>query len=413
MYALKKNHDAINSKFEDMPIIEPDQKKEFSKSSPKMENDELNDNISEITDFDIEHTSREQPPEETFDTTVYEYNGKKYIVDNEKFLQRTFDTLEPAEKYTINMCIYKCVRNGYCPYLMYLVSYDSVLNEYLLPSSTITISKEEEQEQQIEEHFKESLFNIFPPNKPVVSGTEAADIYNESYYKGFFAHKNKIELTMVYDATEINIPLGSKKYCWVTTYEIFSLQQLKSTPISKKIESIFDEITDQQKQVHNGKGRWDFYHLKENNAYVRTPYVLFMCAFKKPEGSGFLLFDMFSSNAESYQTIEQTLPDSVSIVYPRVSHPKIGNYTFFTTYPLKKTGLVKRFAVFVDSAELNPLYLIPSENTKLDDLYQENRDTYTAITFKENGTQFWCVKSPEYFSEIDDCRLPGLENLFV
>jgi len=98
------------------------------------------------------------------------------------------------------------------------------------------------------------------------------------------------------------------------------------------------------------------------------------------------------------------LPENtVRLLTPRIQHPLLGNYTFFSSFPLKpgeNPGL-KRYAVFVDIDGLNPLY-VENENLKiLDDLYSpENPKKYSAITFFYKSHQVWCVKSPLHFSLI-------------
>jgi hypothetical protein len=320
----------------------------------------------------------------------------------------------------MNICIYKCIREGCSPFLLYLLVYDENTKTYILPNHPTLMldSQEEEKEQDVttdntEEKvmniFKEKLFEIYPPNK-YEPQEEETDLYNEELFKGFFL--NETEITMVYDATRINIPLSSNKYCWVSPYEIFILKQMKSTPISKSVEQLFDEISESSTNKH------DFYHLKHlpDNSLVKTPYILFMCKRNEITNSGYSGLSSFFGFTETnkiYETVEYSdneKENSQSIIFPTIPHENIGTYTFFSSYPFSKKNTVKRFAVFVDIEELHPLYLEKTENDKLLTLYDiEDKDTqesetkqFSSVTFLENKNQLWCIKSPYYFIEVPD-----------
>jgi hypothetical protein len=135
-----------------------------------------------------------------------------------------------------------------------------------------------------------------------------------------------------------------------------------------------------------------------DNSLVKDPYVLFLCKM----GSSFLanigLTDIVIENDAD------SLPENtVNLIYPRINHPLLGNYTFFSSFPLSPgvTSGLKRYAVFVDIDGLNPLY-VENENLKiLDDLYSPGKtEKYSAITFFYKSQQIWCVKSPLYFTLI-------------
>ena len=64
---------------------------------------------------------------------------------------------------------------------------------------------------------------------------------------------------------------------------------------------------------------------------------------------------------------------------------------------------LRRFAVFVDIPGLRPLYVESEEYDKLHHLYDiDQTEQYSAITYlrPSDNAQLWCIKSPEYFSEI-------------
>ena len=133
------------------------------------------------------------------------------------------------------MCIYKCVREGYSPYLLYLMKYDDKTKTYSMPNdSEIKIGSIEDDEsvddveEKIMNIFKETLFNIYPPNE-LQPSEESTDVFDEDLFKGFFLHNKSNDksndksnkITMVYDATRVNVPLESSIYCWISPYEIF------------------------------------------------------------------------------------------------------------------------------------------------------------------------------------------------
>ena len=365
----------------------------------------------------------EGEPDEINPKSIYEYNGKQYYVDNEKLLQKRFDELDPTKKYTTNLCIYKCIRKGCCPYLTYLLMYDMSKNTFVFPNyQTDSMNSEEEE---MVEQVKQHLFDIFPPNETVAMDMEnedPTDLYDEDLYKGFFLDES---ITMVYDATRVNVPVSetdTRKYCWVSPYEIFVTNKMKDIAIDESVISMFVSISKENKK--------DFHHLKllADNSIVKTPYILFMCKNKNSSDGNFSLFSMFGANSSGI-VYENVLTDSLeteTILYPRIQHPNLGNYTFFSMEPigaLSQRNRLKRFAVFVDIDDLNPLYLedSESENDKLLHLYDMDQTTqYSAVSFMHEGTtgegttgegttekgtqprkiQLWCVKSPYYFTEM-------------
>jgi hypothetical protein len=382
-----------------------DEEEEIKQSDDEEEEEEEEEDEDE--EEEIKQSEDEEEENEQINrNTIYEYDGKKYTIDNEKFLQKRFDDIEPDTTYKMNMCIYKCVRDGYSPYLLYLMKYDATAKTYIFPNeSEIQMGSEDESVDEVEEKvmniFKESLFNIYPPNEFEPS-EESTDLYEEDLFKGFFLHNKRKEMTMVYDATRVNVPLESNVYCWVSPYEIFVSKKMKSIPISQSVEAIFDEIAEASSNRH------DFYHLKQlpENTLVKTPYILFMCKQSESSGTGFLLIDVFNTKKTTYTSVESTTDESEiqieTIIYPTVQHPLIGNYTLFSSFPFSTSNLVKRFAVFVDTDDLHPLYVEPSDNDTLTTLYDIDKEQYTSIAFIENESQLWCVKSPDFFTEMPD-----------
>jgi hypothetical protein len=271
--------------------------------------------------------------------------------------------------------------------------YDQNTNTLIFPNYDISFGSEEsdqELETNVLDEFKRTLFDIYPP--AASNDEDAVDIYTEDLFRGFFVHNNN-HITMVYDATRINIPLADdKQYYWVTPYEMFASKTVHGLSVDP---SVLVEIASNNSSLDKR-----FYHLKDvdTNELVKDPYILFMC---KPSSST----DMFSSLnfSPDYENIESGESDEsrVQILYPRIKHDKIGTYTFFSS--LSKIANARRFAVFVDIDRLSPLYVEPSDEDKLNHLYDpDNMELSTAITYMNGSQQIWCIKSPFYFSEIKE-----------
>jgi hypothetical protein len=214
---------------------------------------------------------------------------------------------------------------------------------------------------------------------------------------------------MVYDATRVNLPVTTTPtYIWATPYEIFVSGNIKETPINESVRATFIEIGDNEK---------DFHHLfTDKDTIVKNPYILFLCKAAAPSTIGFS-FDNFLTEPnvavdtaivndydEQPETVNKT---SIKLLYPRVSHPLLGNYTFFSNNMLDARdtdpSALRRFAVFVDIPGLHPLYIEPDEMDKLNHLYDiDQTEQYSAITYRRtsDNSQLWCVKSSEYFLEI-------------
>jgi len=309
----------------------------------------------------------------------YNYENKTYFIDNEKYLQKDFTSI--TENVSMNLCIYKCVRKGCCPYLQYLMVYDDESNSYILPNEKIMENPVESEnnanfstedteivEEKIMEKMNELLFFIFPP-QPFIpfeyqSESESpTDLYEPQLFKGFHIDENR-EITMVYDATRVQLPLSTQqKYIWVSPYEIFISKSVKEIPVHDSIRNTFLQICMSEP---------DFHHLKEKvgeaeDKIVKTPYILFMC---KNSETGY-------ENVYSNNLTEIIFP-------PQIDDENIGKYTFFTNKHLikesaevgtqeKKENLA-RYAVFIDIEGLNPLFIEPTETDKINHLYDNPTD---------------------------------------
>jgi hypothetical protein len=366
--------------------LEPDgEPEDTDMEDTDMEDTDMEDNLS--TEDSIEE---ELPLSPIF----YKYNGRTYTVDNANFLQRNFSNIDPIASSIMNMCIYKCIRTGCTPYLLYLMVFDETTQTLLFPKYTIPIGNPDESDEETEyrvlDEFKKTLFELYPPGIREYEQEEYVDIFTEDLFRGFFVHENH-DLTMVYDATKINTPLSDdKQYYWVAPYEMFASKIVHGLSVDP---SVLIEIA----KSSNGSIDKSFYHLKDtkSDTIVKDPFILFLC--KQPPTS---ILNSIGFSSE-FENIEPVAEDTIQIIYPRINHPKIGTYTFFSS----KTNITgaKRFAVFVDIESLHPLYIEPEDEDKLNHLYDpDNTELSTAITFMNGSQQVWCIKSPVFYSEINE-----------
>lgn len=416
MYNLQKSRENIDKH---LPVY-------LDRPIPKSETPELPQESSDDSDYSIEDTlsddenlsSQSLPPPEN----GYLYENKYYYLKNEKYLQTDFEAATIPDDYNMQMCIYKCVKQGCTPFLMYLLQYHE--GRYVLPShanegANEGANEDATEETKVMEKFHEYLFNIFPPNEiQKVDTEEPADLYDPELFQGFYNHKTSNTLTMVYDATRIQLPISTEPtlYAWATPYEIFISKNIKEIPIDETVRESFIEIGDNEK---------DFHHLyTDENTIIKSPVVLYLC--KTDDASTGFSFgnllttpDIDATITNDYTADSDPNHTTTVLLYPRIQHPLLGDYTFFSNKMLNpdaaysaSTGTgtssstadkLRRFAVFVDIPGLHPLYVEQDETDKLNHLYDiDQREQYSSITYLRSSdkAQLWCVKSSQYFSEI-------------
>ena len=345
----------------------------------------------------IENNEEEsRKPEPLENPVTYEYLGESYYLDNLKFLQKSYDI--PPGDYSENICIYKCIRQGQYPFLLFLTVYDKSKKSLVFPSAPELVKIEEETpddeiEKLVIEPFKSTLFDIFPPSesKPLdIESEQVVDVYSPELFNGFFMTEENLWLT--YDATRIGVePAEDKEYFWVTPYEVLVLYQLRNINIDDSVISFFKTVATSQSTGIDQS----FYQLKRvsDNSILPSPYVLFLCS---PSSSGFF------GVSDNFENVEQTTDDNVDLLVPSIKHDKIGNFPLFSSLPIDAVvPKIKRFACFVDIDE-KP-YLLFDNPGELDHLYDllETRK-FSSISFMFNGKQYWSIKSPLDFTEIYD-----------
>lgn len=403
MYNLQKSRENIDKH---LPVY-------LDRPTPKSETPELPQESSDDSDYSIEDSlsddenlsSQSLPPPQN----GYLYENNYYYMKHKKYLQSDFEAATIPQDYNMQMCIYKCVKQGCTPFLMYLLQYHE--GRYVLPSRAESITEGTSEETEVMEKFHEYLFDIFPPNElQTVDTEETTDLYDPELFQGFYNHKTSNTLTMVYDSTRIKLPISTEPtlYAWATPYEIFISKNIKEIPIDETVRESFIEIGDNEK---------DFHHLyTDENTIIKSPVVLYLCKTDEPS-SGFSFGNLLTTPdidatiTNDYTADSDPNHTTIALLYPRIQHPLLGDYTFFSNKMLNPDAAassstadkLRRFAVFVDIPGLHPLYVEQDETDKLNHLYDIDQTTqYSSITYLRSSDkeQLWCVKSSQYFSEI-------------
>jgi hypothetical protein len=333
--------------------------------------------------------------------TTYNYKGETYFVDNLSVLQRHYNF--PPGNYKSHLCIYKCIRQGVLPYLLYLTVYDKSSKTLVFPSidETFEITEENDPEEYVQTAIKEKLFDIFPPailptQQQQQENEGDQDIFDEQLINGFFLTEENIWIT--YDATRVAVPTSTdREYFWVSPFEILLLYKYRNIVIDPILTSFFKTV----KESSNDVSFYTLKHISDTGTpeFVPTPYILFPCS---PAPAGF-----FGLSTTLFQNIIQEEGDKINLLIPSVSHPQFGNFPLFSSKPIDPyVPKIKRYAVFVDADGEKPTFFFSEdENTKksFDQLYAEDQThKYTSISFLYEKTQYWCVKSPLCFTEIYD-----------
>jgi hypothetical protein len=141
--------------------------------------------------------------------------------------------------------------------------------------------------------------------------------------------------------------------------------------------------------------------VSKPTVFVPSPYVLFPCSAPSPG-----IFSIFGSSG-GYSNPVQVGEEEVNLLIPTVDHPSIGYVPLFSTKPLDPSvPHIQRYVAFVDIEEMEPFFVdeeTPEIIDHLYDLYQTRQ--YSSINFIEKNIEYWCVKSPLYFTEIHDHQL--------
>lgn len=189
----------------------------------------------------------------------------------------------------------------------------------------------------------------------------------EHLYKGFVETDNKI--IVVFDCTNINF-LETKEATvlqnWIILDEIMEKGTITNTPISPIVIETFKNIKVlSQIQTSN----------REN---FPIPRIVYLCEKKEDNYQNIY----FEDNENAFNI--------VTVMNETIEHPILQDIYLFSREPLEEINLtkIKRFIMFINNG-----VMVQGELTI------ENIPESQIIGFKENEKEFWCTKSPRFFSE--------------
>ena len=282
--------------------------------------------------------------------------------------------------------MYSIVLDSYHPFIQYILCLSN--NIYDFPTYQITGEDSfEESEEKWMEEFKTHFFNIFPDR---IAKYFMPNM--EEYYKGIIEqeYESSLEIFLFFDISTIPYQLLQdnpftkrlipENFILSPIHEFYNLRAIGNTPINGQIEKLFyehDFLLDIRE------------HITQNP--VKYPYVLYLCEKK----SGF-----FGNSSYKNITRPEGPPAIYSICLPKIANEKMGEFYFFTSKPIDTTAVnLRRFAVFID--EDSTLFIDKEgDESKFENLYDEDVESYSSIYMYDGETQFWVIKSLIHITEL-------------
>jgi hypothetical protein len=286
-------------------------------------------------------------------------------------------------KTTIYLCMYSVVQDSYKPFVQYLLCLSN--NEYDFPQ--YEPAAEQLDEEKWLDDFKTQFFNIFPDKMAKYFMPDMED-----YYQGIIEeeYESSLKIFLFFDISTIpiqllqNNPFGKSlipdNYVLSPIHEFYNIRSIGNTPVNHHIEDLFYT-------------RNYLLDIREHRTQepIKYPYVLFLCE----KESGFF-------GGSSYRNcLKTSSPDSYSILLPKISNEKLGEFYYFTSAPIDtaSTANLRRFAVFID--EESTLFIDKGkEESMVDNLYDSDTESYKFIYMYDSDIQFWIVKSLLHITEL-------------
>jgi hypothetical protein len=292
-------------------------------------------------------------------------NDKKYFYLNKEDLTMEFGFDRDLTKtYLLNVCVYQINKTLEKPFLEFYVEERNSSYEFIQKTLYPNLFAADD-ESDIEEKFLE----------------QCEDVINNTFsklsidYNGFIEIDDKIYAFYENIGEPIQPKLGTA-LCIID--EIINTKKILDFPIHESIINLFNEnqeLVDME---------------DEDNSLLENPIVAYLC----------------KKNGSAYENIisESSMDD----IDTTVSHEKFGNVYLFTKTPINSTGTFfsffsgskkpKRFALFLDNS-IN----LDTQGKSLIEYLAESLDDYnkySCISYTENGTQYWVVRSKTLFTEI-------------
>jgi hypothetical protein len=328
-------------------------------------------------------------PEPVYDATKYTIHGEEYLYLSDDYLTRDFDTIlnkyQLHEKLQIRLCIFKI--NSECkePFLQFFIEKNEQERIAGFPYFEVTAGDMNNQPEP-DKFFEERIFLEY--DKILQTPPENIATVNEiipKAYRGIIEDEDNI-LYVVFDSTYMDI-VPNDKQVWCILDEMINEQHIGEYIIDK---NLFYMI---HKNDHLS------YIKTKAGTNVRMPCCLYLCQ-RTEDGADFE--NVYYQEGED-RNIE-------SIMYPKIDHPVLGDFYYFTTDPITEANVanIKRYAAFID----NSLYLLnvttPIEDINFDkdaeideDIDEERtHKDYTSIYFFDKTKQLWCIKNTIRFTEL-------------
>lgn len=341
-----------------------------SVSSSTMENTQIDESLKkdieeqeepqEIISSEIEDESVE--PRE-FDKTLETKNREFfYLLDDPLTKEFSFNR-DLTQNYTLYLCCYKMNKVLDMPFLEFYL--EKIGLEYEFPNKILyaDVFKQDltnaENIKDIDDIFVEQC-SLFLKEKTNMENLE-------EYYKGFIEQDKKI--IAVFDCTDLTILDTEERTIsqnWAILEEILDKGSIVNTPMSLLVIDSFK----------NNKILCQI-QTRERES-IPVPRILYMC-----EKNG----DEYKN---TYFNEDETNFNTITVMNGMVNHPILRDVYLFSRKPIDETNVnkIKRFVLFI-----NEKILIKGE------LLEANIPEEPVIGFIENEKEFWCTKSPKFFTE--------------
>ena len=377
--------------YEKADILE--EKEETKEEETKKEETKKEETKEETKEESKEEETKEEKIDESIELLQEIQNTDIYLAKSGKkydYLIKENLSLYPGQiptdiKTTVHLCMYSIVLDSYKPFIQYLLCLSN--NIYDFPSYQTNIKEELVDEETWIEEFKSHFFDIFPDR---IAKYFMPNM--EEYYKGIIEqeYESSLEIFIFFDISTIppqllqdnpfNKSLIPENFILSPIHEFYNLRAIGNTPINNQIEKLFYEN--------------DFLlDIREHSSQtiVEYPYVLFLC--DKEAG--------FFGNS-SYKNITRPFgpPATYSICLPKIVNEKMGEFYFFTSKPIDTAAInLRRFAVFID--EESTLFINKEgDESKFENLYDEDAESYSSVHMFDGETQFWVIKSLIHIMEL-------------
>ena len=250
-----------------------------------------------------------------------------------------------TQKYTVHIVGYQLVLEHSFPYLLFLMYLDGALLKFpSIPfNCALNIQEDEEGEKTPLDIYFENMVTMHILRYMEVEEDNSSAL--DDIYKGFvFSKEDKNQINVFIDLskmTSINSP--DKKPIWVGMDELMNRQQCLGFEIYKPCYTFFYQCP----RLYN--------IYDEKNEIQCIPYTLYIC---RLDGTDFVNlyndYEMNSKEEDEYMTLDDN----------RVNHPILGNFYYFSLYPIEYRTSITRIRRFLGITTDSYYLMDPLSNVK-------------------------------------------------